>query len=120
MPTNMLFAYCDDGSLEVVADEAEARRQFDSADLESGVIRLFDSTGEPLTPVFPERSERKFLGMRVSDDRGAFSLSPSKDSDAESLRDAFAPSVVLRPNRWFKDLDEVLAHLATAPGSGTP
>jgi hypothetical protein len=108
----MLFAYNDDGTLEVVADEAEARQKFESFDVESGAIRLFDASGSGLTPVFPERSQRKVLGMRLSEDPGPFDLVPSPAP--ERLQEAFGPSVVLMPNRWFKDLDAVRAHLAAA------
>lgn len=108
----MLFAYNDDGTLQVVADEEEARRQFEGFDVESGAIRLFDSSGNPLTPSFPERSERKFLGMRVSNDPGPFQLKPA-DKDVEKLQEALAVSVVLMPNQWFKDLDAVRAHLGS-------
>jgi hypothetical protein len=110
----MLFAYIDDGRLEVLEDIAAARREYASDDIESGTIRLFDDAGNPLTAVFQARSARKFLGMVISDDRGPFDLVPSAQPDAEKLVDAFAPSVVLMPNRWFKDVDAVRAHLATA------
>lgn len=110
----MLFAYCDDGALEVVADEPEARRQYEGYDVESGAVRFFDASGNPLTPVFPERSERRFLGMRISNDPGPSDLVPSTERDAEKLQDAFGASVVLMPNRWFKDLDAVRSHLATS------
>lgn len=107
----MLFAYNDDGRLEVVEDVTQARRQFESSDVESGAVRLFDERGRPLTPRFPHRSERKFLGIRISDDPGPFELDPAPDG-AETLREAFGPTVVLMPNRWFADLEAVRAHLA--------
>jgi hypothetical protein len=109
----MLFAYCEDGTLEVVADEVEARRQFEGYDVESGAVRLFDAAGNALMPVFPERSERKFLGIRISDDPGPFELVPSAERGTTSLQEAFGPSVVLMPNRWFKDLGAVRTHLST-------
>ena len=107
----MLFAYIDDGSLSVVADEEEARQKYESTDVESGAVRLFDSGGRPLAPRFPNRSEKRFLGMRIASDPGPFTLTPAAESDAESLLDAMGPIVVLVPNRWFKDLDSVKAHL---------
>lgn len=106
----MLFAYNEDGTLEVVADEAEARRHFEGDDVESGAIRLFDRTGSPLKATFPNRSERKILGMRVSDDPGPFTLVPG-EPEGETLSQALGPSVVLMPNRWFKNLEEVHVHL---------
>lgn len=107
----MLFAYNDDGRLEVVADVSDARRRFESSDVESGAVRLFDERGRPLTPRFPHRTERKFLGIRISDDPGPFELNPAPDG-AESLREAFGPTVVLMPNPWFPDLEAIRAHLA--------
>ena len=110
----MLFAYNEDGTLEVLADEAEARRQFQAQDVESGTIRLFDASGNPLAANFPQRSERKFLGVRISSHPGPFHLAPSSAPDAETLADAFGPTVVLMPNKWFANLDAVRAHLGLA------
>ena len=107
----MLFAYNDDGRLEVIADEDEARRSFEATDVEAGVIRFFDSRGEPLTPRFPQRSPRKFLGMSFSSDPGPFELAPPADG-GETLIDALGPAVVLMKNRWFTDIDAVRAHLS--------
>jgi hypothetical protein len=106
----MLFAYMEDGSLEVVADLVEARRQFEGYDVESGAVRLFDETGRALVPEFPHRSTRTVLGMRVSDDPGPFELGPAP-ADSERLLDAFGTTVVLLPNRWFASVDAVRAHL---------
>ena len=107
----MLFAYIDDGRLEVLEDVNQARQEYASDDIDSGTIRLFDASGNPLTAVFPARTERKFLGMVISDDPGPFELVPSVEPGAEKLLDAFGPSVVLMPNRWFRDVDAVRAHL---------
>ena len=108
----MLFAYNDDGRLEVVADVAEARDNFAASDVEAGVIRLFDEHGHYMAPHFPERSEKKFLGMKLSSDPGPLHLKPA-DASGESLLDALGPTIVVMPNRWFKDIDAVRAHLAT-------
>lgn len=107
----MLFAYIDDGRLEVIADEAEARSKYDGSDVENGVVRLFDAAGKPLVARFPARSERRILGVRISSDPGPFELEPAVGKDAETLAQAMGPVVILMPNRWFKDLDAVHAHL---------
>ena len=108
----MIFAYNEDGRLEVVGDVSEARRQFETSDVESGAVRLFDETGRLLTPQFPQRSERKILGIRVSSDPGPFEL-VSAGENQETLQEALGPTVVLMPNRWFANLDAVHAHLRT-------
>jgi hypothetical protein len=107
----MLFAYNDDGRLEVVADEAEARNNFAASDVEAGVIRLFDENGKVMTPTFPDRKSKKFLGMTLSSDPGPFHLMPS-GADGERLLESLGPTIVVMPNRWFKDIDAVKAHLA--------
>lgn len=109
----MIFAYNEDGTLEVVADVAEARGRFESSDVESGAVRLFDSTGKPLEAHFPKRTEKRFFGLRVSSDPGPYELAPATD-DGETLDQALGPTVVLMPNRWFPDLDAVHAHLTQA------
>lgn len=109
----MIFAYNEDGTLEVVADVTEARGRFESSDVESGAVRLFDSSGKPLQAQFPNRTERKFLGLRVSSDPGPFELAPASHGD-EMLGQALGPTVVLMPNRWFPNLDAVHAHLTQA------
>lgn len=108
----MLFAYNDDGRLEVVEDVAEARANFAAADVEAGVIRLFDENGRYMAPHFPQRTEKKFLGMKLSSDPGPFDLRPAEAS-GEKLLDELGPTIVVMPNRWFKDIDAVRAHLAT-------
>ena len=109
----MIFAYNEDGTLEVVADVSEAHGRFESSDVESGAVRLFDSSGKPLQARFPTRTEKRFLGMRVSSDPGPYELTPATYLD-ETLDEALGPTVVLMPNRWFPSLDAVHAHLAQA------
>ena len=92
----MLFGYMDDGSLDVVADEKEAKALFDPSNVESGVVRIFDAKGKPLAATFTG---------------GDYTLSPEKDQKAETLQQAFGPILALMPNKWFKDIDAVYAHL---------
>lgn len=110
----MLFAFTDDGSLEVVADTAEANQRFEGYDVESGAVRLFESAGLSLKPHFPHRSDRRFLGIRISDAPGSYALVPASEGSRESLHDLLPLVTVLTPNRWFKDLGAVRTHLAAA------
>ena len=43
---------------------------------------LFDEAGKPLTPYFPNRTEKKILGLRVSSDPGPYELAPATDDEA--------------------------------------
>ena len=107
----MLFAYNDDERLEVVADVAEARANFAASDVDAGVIRLFDETGRHMAPHFPQRREKKFLGMKLSSDPGPFDLKPPA-AGADRLLDELGPTIVVMPNQWFADIDAVKAHLS--------
>lgn len=106
----MLFAYNEDGTLEVVADLEEARRHFERRDVESGAIRLFDAGGKSLSPVFPHRSERKVLGFRVSEDPGPYDLVVRDTVAAESFEAVLEEANVLMPNPWFPDLAALRSH----------
>ncbi len=41
----MIFAFVEDGNLEIVADAAEARRKYEGVDVENEVVRFFDEQG---------------------------------------------------------------------------
>jgi len=107
----MLFAYNEDGTLQVVADIDDARRHFRPDDVESGAIRLYDSAGRPLSPVFPHRSDRKVLGIRVSDDPGAYDLVAMDADTPDSLRAVLDEANVLMANPWFADLASIRDHI---------
>jgi hypothetical protein len=116
----MILAFIEDGTLEVLADLDEARRHFDPADVESGVVAFYDGRGHPLHARFPHRSERRVLGFRVDADLGPFELvpgAPGATSAAAPVGDAIASASAMTPNRWFASLEEVRAHFA-AGGSG--
>src|SRR5262245_37916725 len=100
----MLFGYMDDGSLDVVADENEAKAKFDPDNVESGVVRIFDANGKPLAATFSKP--------------GAYSLAPDKTAGAETLQQAFGPILALMANKYFKDIDAVYAHLGMTPQPG--
>jgi hypothetical protein len=106
----MLFAYNEDGTLEVVADIDDARRHFQRRDVESGAIRLFDAAGNSLRPVFPHRTERKILGVRLSEDPGPYDLVAKESAASESFESVLQEANVLMPNPWFADLAAVRSH----------
>ena len=108
----MLFAFIEDGTLEVVADLAEALRRFEPIDVESGVVAFYDDWGRPLSAVFPHRSERRFLGLRLDSDPGPYELQLNADATATPIGAVLAETAALTPNRWFSSLDDARAFLA--------
>lgn len=115
----MLFAFIEDGTLEVLADRAEALSRFEPVDVESGTVVFYDDRGRPLTPVFPHRSERRFLGFRLDSDPGPYEFEPSTDATATPLETALVEAAAMTPNAWFSTLDDVRAHLSARRASDT-
>ena len=107
----MLFAFIEDGTLEVLADRADALSRFEPIDVESGVVLFYDELGRPLTAVFPHRSERRFLGLRIDSDPGPYELESSAEVPVIPLDTALDEAAAMSPNAWFSTLDDVRAYL---------
>ena len=114
----MLFAFIEDGTLEVVDDVAEARRRFEPIDVDSGVVAFYDERGRGLTAIFPHRSERRLFGFHITSDPGPYELELT-DPTADTIRTALVEVAAMTPNRWFSTLDQVEAYIAT-PRSADP
>jgi hypothetical protein len=100
----MIFAYIDDGTLDVLADLADARRRYAGPDIEDGVVRLFDERGAPLGVTYPSAA---------GDHSRAYDLRPDVSSGSELLAVVLDEVNVLMANPWFPEVDDVRAHLAT-------
>jgi hypothetical protein len=108
----MIFAFIEDGSLEIKRDLSEVRRDFEAVDVENLVVEFYDDRGRPLQPVFtrPNR-RRKFLGFLVSLEQGEFELRPTQDPTWDPVEVMLDETVALEPNPFFKSLEEVRKHL---------
>jgi len=113
----MLFAFIEDGTLEVITDLAEARRRFEPIDVDSGVVAFYDDRGRPLTAVFRHRSERRLFGFRVDSDPGPYELELNLDTTAEPLETALIELAAMTPNPWFATIDDAKAYLAAPPST---
>jgi hypothetical protein len=47
----VIFAFVEDGSVEIKRDLAEVRRDFEAIDVENFVVAFYDENGTPLEPV---------------------------------------------------------------------
>lgn len=104
----MIFAFIEDGTLDVVSDADEARREYEGVDVESGVIRFYDERGTPLSPRFTVPNRRgRFLGLFPWVSSGVYDLAPDPDTPCDSFALALRETVALAPNRWFASLDEL-------------
>ena len=104
----MIFVFAEDGTLDVIEDLAEARRNYEGIDVESGVFRFFNEAGQYLKPVFskPNKSIR-FLGIIPWIASGEFELQVDSGADEDDIFVCLEETSVLNSNQWFKDLDEV-------------
>jgi hypothetical protein len=109
----MVFAFLEDGTLVVHETAADAVRDYEGIDVESGVVHFYDDSGTPLSARFttPNRTG-KTLGLIPWVESGTYQLVPDPASGADPIALALHETSVLEPNRWFASLDEVKAALA--------
>jgi hypothetical protein len=111
----MIFAFVEDGSLEIKRDLSEVRRDFEAVDVEDLVVEFYDDKGHPLEPVFTRPNRRRsFLGFFVSLEQGEFELRPTQDPAWDPIEIMLDEAVTLEANPFFKSLDEVRAYLLKA------
>jgi hypothetical protein len=108
----MIFAFVEDGSLEIKRDLSEVRRDFEAVDVENLVVEFYDEDGRPLQPVFtrPNR-RRKVLGFLVSLEQGEFELRTTQDATWDPIEVKLNQTVALEPNPFFNSLEDIRAHL---------
>ena len=121
----MIFAFLEDGTLQILETEAEAQREFEGIDVESGTVRFYDESGVYLEPRFTVPNRRgKTFGLLSWVESGAYELVPNPNAQQDSFALALYETAVLQPNRWFASLDELKLALAARgvdvelPGSG--
>ena len=109
----MVFAFLEDGTLEVHAAAADAVRQYEGIDVESGVVRFYDESGVYLEPRFttPNRSG-KTLGLIPWVESGSYELVPNPSAPHDSIALALHETSILQPNPFFANLDDLKAALA--------
>ena len=109
----MVFAFIEDGSVQVFGTEAEAVRHFEGIDVESGVVTFYDGNGVFLEPRFVSpNQQRRILGPIGWVVSGVYELVPNSQADADTFALALYEAQSLEPNRWFNDLSHLKAELA--------
>lgn len=108
----MIFAFIEDGTLEIHEDEASATRAHEGVDVESGTVHFYSEQGIPLAPHFTAPNARgRWLGLFPWVSSGAYQLVPGVPGDADTFALALVEAVALAPNPWFASLDELKAEL---------
>ena len=110
----MIFAFLEDGTLEILEGAADAQCEYEGIDVESGTVRFYDESGVYLEPRFsvPNRSGR-LLGLLGRVESGVYDLVPNPEAPQDSFALALYETVILQPNRWFSSLDELKKAMAS-------
>ena len=109
----MLFAFLEDGTLAVYETAADAIRNYEGIDVESGVVHFFDESGTYLEPRFttPNRTGKIFglFGWVVS---GKYELVANASAVADSFALALYETRSMEPNPWFTSLEQLKSVLS--------
>jgi hypothetical protein len=108
----MIFAFVEDGTLELIDSTAEAQRRYEGIDVEGETVRFYDETGTYLEPIFktPNRTGKilNVLGWIAS---GTYDLVPNPNTDQDSFALALFETSTLAPNRWFSSIEHLKSEL---------
>ncbi len=104
----MIFAFNEEGTLEILAGAAEARRDYEGIDVEAGMVTFYDEHGASLAPVFSVANRHgHFLGLFPWSASGVFDLVPKLPGTGDSFALALFEAGSLKPNRWFSTIDQL-------------
>ena len=85
----MIFAFNEDGTLDIVKDINEARKEYEAIDVESGkVVKFYNESGVYLKPVFakPKIVKKYLFGLFSSVEFGDYSLVACQDGKIYSFQ----------------------------------
>ena len=105
----MIFVFIEDGTLDIVENLQEARKNYESIDVESGVYEFFDAQGVRLQPVFtvPNKYSKWLFGLFKTMESGVYNLETSKEATGDSFLTMLEETIALNPNKWFSSLEEI-------------
>jgi hypothetical protein len=109
--SQLVFAFLEDGSLQIFGNNTSAQQEFEGVDVESETVLFFDCNGRRLAPRFssPNQQGAIFKIFRwVSS--GIYELVPDLHATGDSVALSLHECKVLEPNPWFQTLEEVSAH----------
>jgi len=113
-PKSIVFAFTEDGGLQVFRDKEAAIREYEGIDVESEAVCFYDSAGKFLEPHFTSPNKHgKILGLLNWTQSGSYDLVLSHAShDLFSL--ALFETRYMESNEWFESLDAAKRALRNA------
>lgn len=111
----MIFAFVEDGTVEVLDGPAAAQR-YEPVDVESQVFVFYDEDGTWLQPRFTRPTRRHFFGLLL--EKGSFELERSTEADPgiDPFFVALSEAVYLKPNQYFASLEAIRQHVSSRLG----
>lgn len=108
----MIFAFVEDGTIEIFENEMLACEDFESVDVESGVVTFFDENGNFLEPVFTRPNRYgKILWLISWCESGTYHLLRNPGAEEEPLWMHLLKARRVGFNKFFRSLSEVTKHL---------
>lgn len=108
----MIFAFVEDGTLEVHEDLALVQRAYGGVDVENECVHFYSELGLYLQPEFttPNRKGKVFglFGWVISD---VFKLVPNVEAKHDSFALSLYQTNLLTPNRWFANIKQLKSEL---------
>ena len=109
--STLVFAFAEDGSLQIFENCFAAQRQWEGVDVESEAVLFFDYRGVRLVPKFSAPNRKGlFFGLFGWVSSGSYKLSLDPSASGDSLALVLNECSVLEPNPWFRSLSEVGEH----------
>ena len=108
----MIFAFVEDGTVEVLDGPAVAQH-YEPIDVENQVFVFYDEDGTWLRPRYTRPNRRRFFGLLLEE--GSFELERSTEPDpvVDSFSVAINAAVTLKANKYFPSLEAIRQHVAS-------
>jgi len=108
----MIFAFIEDGTIDVVENEAAAQSHSEPVDVENGVVIFYSEDGTYLRPRFT-KSNRLLFGLVL--EQGEFDLVPAPDGDPtiDPFDVAVREAIIVNPNPYFQSTEDIRRYVET-------
>ena len=107
---SVIFAFGDDGGIEVFTSIDDAKRDWEPIDVESGIVVFYDDDGTWLKPDFIKPNKRQFFGIILT--HGEYTLvREAAPPEVDPIDVALAEAVYIKPNAYFNSVDAILRHI---------
>ncbi|UUY07364.1 hypothetical protein LRS11_16245 [Pseudomonas sp. J452] len=109
----MIFAFEEDGTLEIYATAEDAIREYEGVDVEAGVVHFYDESGTYLEPRFSSPNlKRKLFGLVSLVQSGTYELVAGTSTEEDSFALALHEARNLAANEWFKSFHDIKTKLS--------